>query len=286
MSLISDALKKARQEAARQDAAQRGLPYAVGGAEAARRNGLAGPLVAGLAAGAVLVGAGALAAYLGHWGPWREPGGERLAQAPPAVPAAAPQRVGTAPVPPAFSLPPPSPEISPASPAGALPAGGELGGGAGDRGDRNDGNDRSDRLDQSPRSAPGAPSIDLRPATPPASVPAQTQPPASSSAPVRPAPTPVQAPAPAPPAPRAAPPSGETAPAEGGEERVYAGEVPVPGGGTLRLSGIAFSDNPVAVIDGKIVGRGEVVQGYTIVEIQRGRVRLQGYGQNLVLTVR
>jgi len=60
----------------------------------------------------------------------------------------------------------------------------------------------------------------------------------------------------------------------------------VPGGGTLRLSGVAFSENPVAVIDGKIVSRGEVVQGFTVVEIQRGRVRLQGHGMSVVVAVR
>lgn len=74
--------------------------------------------------------------------------------------------------------------------------------------------------------------------------------------------------------------------ADGSEERVYSGELPVPGGGTLRLSGVAFSENPVAVIDGKIVSRGEVVQGFTVVEIQRGRVRLQGHGMSVVVAVR
>lgn len=263
MSLISDALKKARQEAARQDAAQRGLPYAVGGAEASRRGGLAGPLVAGLAAGAVLVGAGALAAYLGHWGPWRNSGEPALAQVPPA---ASGSRVAAAGNEGGGAEPDPAPAIVPSAPAEPLPS------------------------SAAPGSAPAVPpaggstvAAEAAPRPQLASPPVQVAPPPQAPA-VRPEARPV----PAPPSPSQLPPSAPEAAAPGteGEERVYTGEVPVPGGGTLRLSGIAFSDNPVAVIDGKIVGRGEVIQGFTIVEIQRGRVRLQGHGQNVVVAVR
>jgi hypothetical protein len=63
--------------------------------------------------------------------------------------------------------------------------------------------------------------------------------------------------------------------------------VPVPGGGTLRLNGIAFSSvSPVAVIDGKVVGPGEVVQGFTVVEIQQNRVKLEGHGETVYVSLK
>jgi len=48
MSLISDALKKARQEAARQDSLRQTLPYAVGAADPVERRNQYMPLLAGL----------------------------------------------------------------------------------------------------------------------------------------------------------------------------------------------------------------------------------------------
>jgi hypothetical protein len=93
------------------------------------------------------------------------------------------------------------------------------------------------------------------------------------------APSPSRAPA----APVAAPspPAGDSS-----DEKVYSGEVPIPGGGTLHLNGVAFSDHPVAVIDGRVVAPGEVVQGFTVVAIERGQVRLQGYGMKVIVAVR
>jgi hypothetical protein len=67
--------------------------------------------------------------------------------------------------------------------------------------------------------------------------------------------------------------------------KVYAGEVPVPGGGSVKLNGIAFSpDNPVAVLDGRVMAPGEVIQGFTLVAIESGRVKLQGHGATVYLS--
>ncbi len=277
MSLISEALKKARQEAARQDSAQRGLPYAVGSSEAPARRGLLGPLVAGLGAGAVVVVALGLAAYFGHWGPWKERRGAEVEVAQTGGQIAQGVPPGSAPLGSAPSGPPaPLPGVGePPPPASAI------------------------RDDQ------------LSPLPPALSQEAATAPPVASPAPPRPgaAPPPSPVPQPSPPAPGSAPrllpgtagageappaagapaeapaPPSSTPPAEA-DEKVYTGELPVPGGGVLHLNGVAFSASPVAVIDGKVMGPGEVVQGFTIVEIQRGRVRLQGHGMSVVVTVR
>ncbi|HEY4588140.1 MAG TPA: hypothetical protein VII86_02890, partial [Thermoanaerobaculia bacterium] len=92
-------------------------------------------------------------------------------------------------------------------------------------------------------------------------------------------PAPVQA-APAP----AAPP--QSAP-EGGlvEGNTYTGELPVPGGGSVKLNGIVYSpDHPIAVLDGRVMGPGENVQGFTVVAIESGRVKLQGHGATVYLS--
>jgi hypothetical protein len=71
------------------------------------------------------------------------------------------------------------------------------------------------------------------------------------------------------------------------EGKVYAGEVPVPGGGTLKLNGIAYSpDRPIAVLDGRAMAPGETVQGFTLVEVQSDRVKLQGHGATVYLSTK
>ena len=60
------------------------------------------------------------------------------------------------------------------------------------------------------------------------------------------------------------------------ETRSYVREVPVPGGGTLRLNGIAFSAQPVALFGDKVVAPGETVSGFTVLQIEAQRVKLQG----------
>jgi hypothetical protein len=95
-----------------------------------------------------------------------------------------------------------------------------------------------------------------------------------------PAPVPSVAP---PPAPSAAPPPQAT----GGlvDGRNYVGEVPIPGGGAVRLNGIAFSqERPVAVLDGRVMGPGEAIHGFTIAAIEAGRVKLQGYGTTVFVS--
>ncbi|HEX6900503.1 MAG TPA: hypothetical protein VF789_12340 [Thermoanaerobaculia bacterium] len=252
MSLISEALKKARQEAARQDAARQSLPYAVGATETqSPRNTLLMGL-AGLGAGCLLAGALFAMAYFGGWGPFAKPQAApapRVAQVPPppaAVPSA-PVQIEPAPVEvqeeeqvPAASTPP--------APVTAPP----------------------------PQVTPEAqPSIEIRPATP------EPQP---EPVPVAPPPAPVEEERPAAPAP--APDPAPAAPAGGlVEGRTYTGEVPVPGGGVVRLNGIAFSqERPVVVLDGRVMGTGEVVQGFTVVEIEAGRVKLQGHGATVYVS--
>jgi len=69
--------------------------------------------------------------------------------------------------------------------------------------------------------------------------------------------------------------------------QTYAGEVPVPGGGTVKLNGIAYSqEHPIAVLDGRVMAPGEMIQGFTLVAIETGRVKLQGYGATVFLSSR
>ncbi|HEY4589337.1 MAG TPA: hypothetical protein VII86_08905, partial [Thermoanaerobaculia bacterium] len=72
MSLISDALKKARQEAARQDALRPGLPYAVGAVEPRPARAPWVSLLAGLGAGCLLAAAIFTMAFFGGWGPFHK----------------------------------------------------------------------------------------------------------------------------------------------------------------------------------------------------------------------
>jgi hypothetical protein len=66
--------------------------------------------------------------------------------------------------------------------------------------------------------------------------------------------------------------------------REYSREVTLPGGGKLALSGIAFSEHqPVAVINGRVVGLGEVVSEFTVARIQPDRVELRGRGLSIFL---
>jgi hypothetical protein len=99
----------------------------------------------------------------------------------------------------------------------------------------------------------------------------------------------VPAPAPTTEVERPAPAPIPAAPAENSgsltEGQLYTGEVPVPGGGSLKLNGIVFSqDHPIAVLDGRVMGPGESVQGFTVVAIESGRVKLQGHGTTVYLS--
>lgn len=245
MSLISDALKKARQEAARQDSLRQGVPYAVGPLESpVRRNSLL-PVLAGLGAGCLVAGILFLVAYVAGWGPFERPREEaRVAEAPAPAAAAPPVAQVIEPtVPPPVAAPETTPPPQAAPPVVAAP---EV-----------------------------RPEIEMRPA-----VPVEPQPaPAPAQAPVEAPPLP----APAAPAPLQTPPV--PAP-EGGlvDGQLYTEEVPVPGGGSVRLNGIAFSqDRPIAVISGRVMGPGESIEGFTVVAIEPGRVTLKGHGATVFL---
>ncbi len=59
--------------------------------------------------------------------------------------------------------------------------------------------------------------------------------------------------------------------------KTYVGEVTLPGGERIELGGIVFSEtNPVALINGRVIGAGRVVGGFTVAEIQPDRVKLEG----------
>ena len=239
MSLISEALKKARQEAARQDSLRQGVPYAVGSVDLPRRRNPLLPLLAGLGAGCLLAGLLFGGAWIAGVGPFDKPAREtQVAQAP-----ATPQEATPAPAPVVTEIAPPAPTPPPVE----------------------------------------QPVIRLEPHAAPT-----------------PAPAPVEEERPAVlvPEPSPAPPTLQTQPARpvlpapvipGGleEGKVYTGEVPVPGGGSVKLNGIAFSqDQPIVVLDGRVMGPGEVIQGFTVVEIQSDRVKLQGHGTTVFVTTK
>jgi hypothetical protein len=252
MSLISDALKKARAEAARQDSLRQGMPYAIGVADAPERRPPWISLLAGLGAGCILAAGVFALAFFAGWGPFRRPTAE--------IPTAAVAETSV--------TPPPA-----AAPAAQVPA---------------------------PAAFPAAP-IEERPAPPPIESPRQPLPPPADTAPPiarnppqetapaapAPAPAPIaQAPTPVPAAPAQPAPSAPEA-SSGGlvEGNTYSGEVPVPGGGSVKLNGIVFSpDHPIAVLDGRVMGPGENVQGFTVVAIESGRVKLQGHGATVYLS--
>jgi hypothetical protein len=242
MSLISDALKKARQEAARQDALRQGVPYAIGAADAPVRRAPWLSLLAGLGAGCLLAGVVFALAYFAGWGPFRKGGVEtrvaQAAQAPvptvpqPSVtppPVAEPAAPPVAPVVKPQEAPPPAAAVAPTIPKPEPPR-------------------------KEPESAPVQPPPVRRPAPEPA---APAPIPTSEAEPLVPNPAPI--------APALAP---QPSPSGGLEEgKVYPGEVPVPGGGLLKLNGIAYSqDHPIAVLGGRVMGPGESVQGFTVVE--------------------
>ncbi len=251
MSLISEALKKARQEAARQDAQRSKSPYAVGVANAAeRRTGLVAVL-AGVGAGCLVAAVILAVAWSAGWGPFArsaKPAAQVAESAPAAPPAPVKPASEPATMPPAMIE-----EQAPPKPV------------------------------QSARPEP-QPVVEVRPSAPadsPAARPAPAPPvsaPAGETAPAPSAPVPA---APAPPAP-VRPAAGAGGLVDG---QTYAGEVPIPGGGTVRLNGIVFSQQqPVAMLDGRVMAPGEIIQGFTIAAIEAGRVKLQGYGATVFVS--
>ena len=77
------------------------------------------------------------------------------------------------------------------------------------------------------------------------------------------------------------PPAGAT-PATAEERAVR--ELPLAGGATLRLGGIAWSEAaPLAYLNGRLVGVGESVEGYRVARIEREQVLLERGGRRVVL---
>jgi hypothetical protein len=260
MSLISDALKKARQEAAQQDSLRPGLPYAVGAATAPAPRAPWISLLAALGAGCLLAAAVFALAFFAGWGPFHKTSPQtQIAAAPPAPAPAAPtpQPVTEPPAQAAAPAPPPPKPVAVVEAPAPKPA------------------------PESPKREPEA----VRPAPQPQTSPVVIAPhPAPEAAPQPAVEAPAPAPAPAQAAPAPATPS-QSAP-EGGltEGSTYTGELPVPGGGVVKLNGIVYSpDHPIAVLDGRVMGPGENVQGFTVVAIESGRVKLQGHGATVYL---
>jgi hypothetical protein len=71
------------------------------------------------------------------------------------------------------------------------------------------------------------------------------------------------------------------------DTRTYVGEVTAPDGAKIELGGIVYSEsNPVALINGKVLGPGATVEEFTIVSIQPDRVELRGRGITMYLALK
>lgn len=232
MSLIDEALRRARQEATRQDAAKRDEAYRhvpVLPPMASKRSSPLRPALIGAAVALLVVGGVALGIYLGSGNaPEPEP---RVAEAPSAapVPAPEPQRPVTVVEQTPQPEPTPTPEPTPAPVVVA------------------------------PTPAPPAPE------------------PEPSPEPVAPEPLPAPTPAPTP----------EPAPTPVPEVRTYVREIPLPEGGSLRLNGIAFSaSQPVALINDKVLAKGESYEGFMVTDIQPNMVELRNDGTIVRVTLK
>ncbi len=307
MSLIDEALRKARLEAAQKDAERRGLPSSAASSglpgQPAWRRSRRRPLTAGVLAAVVLIalslGAGI---YLG-----RRPGGVAVSDDSGSTPvpagvtaptaAASVVQEGPAAVPPANGT---SPAASAAAAApGAEPGGAEAAATDGVR-------DRDASPIAGPPAAPprlpaasegeapgtvagsrGDSPLESGAGTPEPGEPGVTAGPQTAIPPTQPPGTePVQTPRNPPSSTAGAPASGSSPPrkpassathgdADGGP--VYRRVAPTASGGKLTLSGIAWREtDPVAVLNGEVLGVGEGTAGYSITGIERDRVHLRG----------
>lgn len=69
--------------------------------------------------------------------------------------------------------------------------------------------------------------------------------------------------------------------------KTYVGEVAVPDAGKIALEGIVYSESsPVALINGKVLPPGGVVEEFTIVSISSDRVELNGRGLTIFLALK
>lgn len=257
MSLISEALKKARQEVARQDADRIGgvppaLPRHMPLARRDRPTWL--PAAAGGFAGAAVVTALLLVAFRpGETAPARE------------------RMVAPSPIPTPSSIPTPSPLPTAPPPVGTVPPAGatvtlaEI------------------ELPAVLAATRPAPAVE----TPLPVAPATPRPSPRAPAPAATAAPPVASPGPA--TTSALPPAVAVVPAADGEA---AAEPPpyrvrLPDGKELVLRGIAAGEGPpVALINRSAVGIGERVDGWTVARIEPKRVELVRGGETVVLSLR
>jgi hypothetical protein len=72
------------------------------------------------------------------------------------------------------------------------------------------------------------------------------------------------------------------------QERSYPSEMPLAGGGKITLDGIVFSEaSPVAVLNGRVLPVGGIVEGYTVARILPDRVELEAAdGVRVLVTLR
>ena len=227
MSLIDEALRRARQEAARQEAVKREEGYRqvpVLPPMATRKSGGLGPALIGAAVALCVVAAVAFGIYLGRGS---EPEPTKVAEAP-AVPA-----------------PTPEPLPVPQRPVEVM--------------------EQEETPEPTPVPTPApTPEPEPIPEPTPQPTPIPTQEPTPEPTPV---PTPEAAPEP--------------------EVRTSVREAPLPDGGTLRLNGIAFSSaQPVALINDKVLARGESYNGFLVTDIQPNLVELRGNGMILRVSLK
>lgn len=116
-----------------------------------------------------------------------------------------------------------------------------------------------------------------------------TREPAAAARPAAPAGAGQHASSPAPaPAPASAPPA-RPAPAATAlvNGHTYVGSISLPGGAKIELGGIVYSEsNATALVNGRIVGPGAYVEGFTVVKIEPGRLELEGNGLTIFLSLR
>lgn len=229
MSLIDEALRRARQQAAHQDAAKRDDAYrhvpVLPPMASRRRSGL-NPVLVGAAVALCIIAGVALGIYLGR-GSSPEPQPQVAEVAPPAPPAPVPEP--QRPVAVQEEIPEETPEPEP-----------------------------------TPVPTPEPTPEPVAPAPPP---PPEPEP--------LPSPTPTPAPTP------------EPAPTPAPEIRTYVREIPLPEGGSLRLNGIAFSAaQPVALINDKVLAKGESYQGFLVTDIQANLVELRNNGTIVRVTLK
>lgn len=246
MSLIDEALRRARQEAARQDAARRDTQYQVPVYAPPQRRGISPVLTGAVVALCIVAGIG-IGVFLGRG---RGPQPEAVETAP----------ATSSPVPP--SEEPPSRPISILEETPAMPAMPEI------------------AAEPVPTPTPDPRPEEPRPVR--EEVPIAEQEPLEPPPALDPPPIPVVVPETPAPAPEPTP-----APTPVPEIRSYVREVPLPDGGTLRLNGIAFSaTQPVALINDKVLAKGESYEGFIVTDIQANLVELRGNGMTVRVSLK